>query len=171
MTGTEVVRLRSEMKQFEGFSAIRAGSVTIGGDPGVDPQQVTQSSVSANFFRLLGSGPDIGRGFIAGEDAAGGPRVAVISRLLWTQRFGADRTLIGKTALIDGTPTTIVGVLPAAFRFEAQTSLSAATGDIDVYMEYVASPVLITPCERSPASCQPPLIVSRCSPWVANQSR
>jgi putative ABC transport system permease protein len=134
VTGTEVVRLRSEMKQFEGFSAIRAGSVTIGGDPGVDPQQVTQSSVSANFFQLLGSGPDIGRGFIAGEDAAGGPRVAVISRRLWTQRFGADRTLIGKTALIDGTPTTIVGVLPAAFRFEAQTSLSAATGDIDVYM-------------------------------------
>ena len=133
VTGPEVVRLRRETTLFEGFATVRTGSITIGGDRGVDPQQVPQSSVSANFFQLLGAGPELGRGFAAGEDAPGAPRVAVISRRLWTQRYGADPGLIGKTIAIDGTPTTVIGVLPATFRFAAQSSLSAASGDIDVY--------------------------------------
>lgn len=134
VTGPEVVRLRQEMTRFEGFAAIRGGSVTIGAAGGAEPQQVPQNAVSANFFQLLGSGPVIGRGFVAGEDAPGAPRLAVISHRLWTQRFGSDTALLGKSIIIDGVATQVVGVLPTTFRYSAQSSLGSAAGDVDVYM-------------------------------------
>jgi putative ABC transport system permease protein len=132
----EVIRLRSETKTFEGFSVVRNGSVTLGAADGREPQQLTLSSVSANFFQLLGSGPDLGRGFSAGDDAPGAPRVAVISRRLWTQQFGGDPSVIGRTVLIDGNATTILGVLPATFRFSAQNSLGSAAGYADIYTPF-----------------------------------
>jgi len=133
ITGPEVVRLRSEMKTFAGFSALRGGSVTIGAGDGGEPQQVRQMGVSANFFQILGAGPEIGRGFADGEDQPGAPRIAVISRKLWMQRFGGDDALLGKPIIVDGQPTTVVGVLPRTFRFSAQSSLGTPS-DADVYM-------------------------------------
>jgi putative ABC transport system permease protein len=136
ITGPEVVRLRAEAKKFEGFAALRSGSSTIGASDGSEPQQVRESIVSANFFQLLGSGPDVGRGFTTGEDLPGAPRVAVLSRKLWTQRFGADSSLIGKSILIDGQPTTVVGILPSTFRFSAQSSLGSPS-DADIFRPIV----------------------------------
>jgi predicted permease len=133
VTGPEVAQLRRDVTSFEGVSAVRSGTATIGGELGVDPQQVSQSTVSANFFQVLGAGPVLGRAFNRGEDAPGMPRVAVISHRLFTQRFGGDHTQIGRPVLIDGRPTTIVGVLPAAFQFAPQASLASSTADVDIY--------------------------------------
>jgi predicted permease len=133
ITGPEVTLLRRQLKTFEGFAAIRGGSVTIGGEQGAEPQQVAQTAVSANFFQLLGTAPEIGRGFAKDEDAPGAARVAVVSRRLFNQRFGGDRAVIGRPMLIDGRATTIVGVLPATFQFSPQSSLGSASGDVDVY--------------------------------------
>ncbi|HTE48201.1 MAG TPA: ABC transporter permease, partial [Gemmatimonadaceae bacterium] len=132
ITGPEVAQLRNELKAFDGVAAVSAGDVTIGGDHG-DPQQVPRLSVSANFFHLLGAGPDIGRGFGAGDDRVGAPRVAVLSRRLFTQRLGGDRAMLGTSIVIDGKPTTIIGVLPSGFRFTPQRSLASSKGDPDVY--------------------------------------
>ena len=67
VTGPEIARLRSDTRAFEGFAAMRPGSVAVGGGNDVDPQQVPQTAVSANFFKLLGIGPDLGRGFAPGK--------------------------------------------------------------------------------------------------------
>src|SRR5687768_1682215 len=107
VTGPEIVRLRDEARQFEGFAALRSGNATIEASDGSEPQQVRESAVSANFFQLLGSGPDIGRGFAPGEDQATATPVVVLSRNLWQQRFGGDSSLVGKTILIDGTARTV----------------------------------------------------------------
>lgn len=133
ITGPEVVRLRREATRFEGFAALRTGSANLGGSRGSEPQQVRQFSVSANFFQLLGNGPDIGRGFAKGEDLPGAPRVVVLSRRLWRQRFGADSSLVGKSIDLDGQAATVVGILPPAFRFSAQSSLGAAS-DAEIFM-------------------------------------
>jgi predicted permease len=132
VTGPEVARLRKETKLFEGFAAVRTTSTTLGGDQGTEPQQVPLSSVSANFFNILGSGPDLGRGFAVGEDAPGATRVGVISRRLFTQRFGGDAAIIGKTIRIDGTPVTVIGVLPQSFTYAPQSSLAAAAPNPDI---------------------------------------
>lgn len=129
VTGPEIARLRSDTRAFEGFAAMRPGSVAVGGGNDVDPQQVPQTAVSANFFKLLGIGPDLGRGFAPGDDQPEAPRTAIISRRLFTQRFGGDRSVIGKPVVIDGVPTTIIGVLPARFRFSAL--------EVDVYSALV----------------------------------
>jgi predicted permease len=136
VTGPEIVALRKQGSAFEGFAAIRMASVTVGAAETAEPLQVPLTLVSANFFQVLGAGPSLGRGFLAGEDAPGAPPVAVISWQLWTQRFGGDTAVIGRPALLDGVSTTIVGVLPATFRYAAQNSLSSAAGTADVYITY-----------------------------------
>lgn len=136
VTGPEVVALREQGRSFEGFAVIRLASVMVGGAETAEPLQAPVAIVSANFFQLLGAGPSLGRAFLAGEDAPGAPPVAVISRRLWTQRFGGDSSIIGQPAMLDGVSTTIVGVLPETFRYTAQNSLSSGAGDADVYLTY-----------------------------------
>ena len=136
VTGPEVVALREQGRSFEGFAVIRAASVTVGGAESAEPMQVPLVLVSANFFRLLGTGPSIGRGFLPGEDVPGAAPVAVISRRLWTRRFGGDRSVIGRPAILDGVSTTIVGVLPSTFRYTPQNSLSSSAAGADVYITY-----------------------------------
>ena len=137
ITGPEVVRLRERVRSFEGVAAIRIGSVTLAGDESAEPQQLGQNAVTANFFQLLGQGPDIGRSFARGDDQPGAPRTAIISRRLFTQRFGGDREVVGKTVMVDGAPTTIIGVLPADFHYSAQGSVSNASPDADMYLPLV----------------------------------
>ena len=132
----EVIMLRNDTKSFEGFAVIRTRSTALTAPDGGEPQQRPMSFVSANFFQLLGTGPDIGRGFTTGEDAEGAPPVAVISRRLWRQRFGADPAVIGKTISIEGTTTTVIGVLPQTFRYTALASLGSASGNADIYVPF-----------------------------------
>jgi putative ABC transport system permease protein len=68
--------------------------------------------VSDNYFETMGVRPLIGRVFRAADT---GPLV-VLSEAFWRRRFGADPGAIGRTLDIDGTPFTIVGVVPGGFR-------------------------------------------------------
>ena len=136
VTGPEIVALRERTRSFEGFALIRQASVTVGSTSDAEPMQVPLNMVSANFFSVLGAGPSMGRGFVAGEDAPGATPAAIISRRLWLQRFGGDPGVVGRQVILDGAATTIVGVLPASFNFSAQSSLSSATGGADVYVPF-----------------------------------
>ncbi len=81
------------------------------------PSLLTTTSVTGNFFTLLGVGAQVGRVFRFDETWDVGANVVVISDHLWRQQFGADRSLIGKTILFDSKPLTVVGVAPRDFRF------------------------------------------------------
>jgi putative ABC transport system permease protein len=83
------------------------------------PERVTAKQVSAAFFHVLGVEPILGRTFSAAEDRAGGNRVAVISHSLWQTRYGGSADILGKTLILDGKDYSIIGVLPAGFRFSA----------------------------------------------------
>ncbi|HEV8598884.1 MAG TPA: ABC transporter permease [Gemmatimonadales bacterium] len=148
VTGPEVVRLRREARSFEGFAALRSGSATLDGNDGAEPQQVRESLVSAVFFRLLGTGPNLGRGFADGEDAPGAPPVAVVSHQLWRRRFGGDSSLLGRRIQIDGRATTVVGVLPPSFRFSAQSSLGDPS-DADLFRPIVDTLASMNPNTHS----------------------
>ena len=81
-----------------------------------EPERLRAAQVTRDIFRVLGVAPFLGRGFLAEEDAPGGPNVAVIGRGLWERRFAADPSAIERTIDIGGRAFRIVGVLPAAFR-------------------------------------------------------
>ena len=90
-----------------------------------DPERLHGRMVSASTFSILGVAPLIGRTFTADEDRAGGKPVALISESLWRRRFAADTGILGRSLTLNGTPYTVVGVLPAGFQFPFQFSSSA----------------------------------------------
>ena len=81
------------------------------------PERVPAKQVSSSFFRVLGVKLVLGRTFSAAEDREGGNRVAVISHALWQTRYGGNADILGKTIILDGRDYSIIGVLPAGFRF------------------------------------------------------
>jgi putative ABC transport system permease protein len=80
------------------------------------PAHVRGAFVSASFFAMLGTEPNLGRGFTAEEDKPGGAKVAILMHSFWQQYFGSDPHVLGQTATLDATPYTIIGVMPAGFR-------------------------------------------------------
>ena len=82
-----------------------------------DPEQIPSARVSWKFFDVLGVAPAKGRGFRAEEDKPGGDLVVMISDALWQRRFGRDPDVVGRVITLDSRDYTIVGVLPADFRF------------------------------------------------------
>ena len=78
------------------------------------PEQVIGLQASATLLPTLGLQPIIGRNFSPDEDRRGGPRVVLISRQMWRQRFNGDVSVLGQALTLDGAPYTITGVLPDA---------------------------------------------------------
>jgi predicted permease len=72
--------------------------------------------VSGNYFEVLRVGMSLGRPFAADEDVPSSPvPVAVLSHALWTQRYGADDGILGRTIPLDGLDFTVIGVAPRDF--------------------------------------------------------
>ncbi len=82
------------------------------------PEEIPGNVVTREFFPILGVQPVLGRNFLPEEDVAGNRNnVALITDGLWRRRYGADPKIIGRNLIVRGAPTTVVGVLPASFRF------------------------------------------------------
>jgi putative ABC transport system permease protein len=119
-----------------GYSGGEAVSVT----GASEPARLVQSDVTSRFFDVLGARAEVGRTLLEGEDQPGRDRVIVLGHALWRQRFGADRRVIGRSVVVDGIPRTIVGVMPANFRFPTPTvdfwvpvSLDASRANVGRY--------------------------------------
>ncbi len=82
-----------------------------------EPEQVSGVRVTASFFDVLGVPPLLGRTFRQEEEEPG-HRVVVLSYGLWMRNYGGDRSVVGRPIPIDGLPYTVVGVMPASFRFQ-----------------------------------------------------
>ncbi len=72
--------------------------------------------VSWDLLPTLGVNPELGRGFTADEEKQG-TRVVLISHALWVEQFGADPSVLGRSIKLSGDSYTVIGVMPASFRF------------------------------------------------------
>jgi len=79
---------------------------------------VHQQRVSSGFFHVLGVAPEAGREFSADEDRDGGAEAVMLSDAAWKRFFHGDRGILGSVILLRGAPYTVVGIVPAGFRFE-----------------------------------------------------
>ena len=87
-------------------------------DPGLDPVRVNTIEVGGNVFDVLDVRPQIGAGFpVNGPMFVQNELVAAISDRLWRARYSGDPTIIGKQLDLNGTPYTVVGVMPAKFHY------------------------------------------------------
>jgi len=93
-----------------------AASVGFNFSTGAQTDRVYGLRVSKDYFRVLGVAPALGRTFFADEDQPNGPSAVIVSHGLWQRRFGGDSGVIGRTILLDGTPTTVAGVMPPNFQ-------------------------------------------------------
>ena len=84
---------------------------------GTGLEQVPGTRVSSGFFRTLGVRPMFGRDFLPSEDSDSAAQTVVISYPAWQKRFGGRRDVLGQVLTLNGSPTTIVGILPPDFQF------------------------------------------------------
>jgi putative ABC transport system permease protein len=84
------------------------------------PERLPVSHVTQNIFAVLGVSPRLGRAFTVDEDQPGAASVVILSDALWRRRFGADRAIVGQSVLLDGRPSTVIGVMPRSFAFPSE---------------------------------------------------
>src|SRR5262249_47507145 len=84
---------------------------------------VPAASVTYNFFDVLGLPPSQGRNFTREEGTDRAATVAIISEDFWRNTLNSRREVLGSTIVIDGTPRTIIGVMPKAFRHPYRAGL------------------------------------------------
>jgi predicted permease len=77
------------------------------------PERLRGGRVSADFLRVLGLTPVVGRFFAPAEDDPGGEtRIAILTHRLWVRRFGSDPSVVGRSLLLNGESHTVIGVAP-----------------------------------------------------------
>ncbi|MGB7728219.1 MAG: ABC transporter permease [Candidatus Acidiferrum sp.] len=105
---------------FEGMLAYSTGAQSNLTGAG-EAERIEASRVTANFLTVLGIQPALGRTFLPEEDEPSGPLAVLLSDSLWHRKFSADPAIVGKSIELDGDAYTVVGVLPASFRFPDKT--------------------------------------------------
>src|SRR5215475_7888897 len=106
---------RGQNRSFESLALWTDGGVNLTGEG--EPERLSMTNVTADFFKVFGVNPALGRAFHEGEDAPGKNGVCVLSYRLWQRRFGGDPNVIGRRLILNNMPTEIVGVMPAAFKY------------------------------------------------------
>lgn len=106
---------RAESSQFSQMAAVHGASFNLAGVS--QPETINGQAVSPNFLSLLGIRPFLGRDFDASEEKTGAAPVVMLSYSLWQAHLGGDPSAVGRTIMLDGRGYTIIGVLPATFRW------------------------------------------------------
>jgi putative ABC transport system permease protein len=80
-------------------------------------ESINVEEITASMFPMTRVAPIMGRALTDKDAEAAAPAVMVIGERLWRERFAADPAIVGKTLLVSDAPTTVVGVMPAEFKF------------------------------------------------------
>src|SRR6267154_1048859 len=108
---------------FEDVAGGTGGASVVSVNAGSPAQTVPAALVTYNFFDVLGLPPSQGRNFTREEGTDKAATVAIISDDFWRNNLNSRRDMLGSTIVIDGTPRTIIGVMPKAFRHPYRASL------------------------------------------------
>ncbi|MDB6170654.1 MAG: Duplicated orphan permease [Verrucomicrobia bacterium] len=107
--------LRDEQQAFSRLAAHTFSGFTFTGKG--EPEQLQAMRVTANFFPTIGVQPLLGRTFTEAEDRPGGANAILLSHGFWQRRFGGASDIIGRTLVLNGSPHTVIGILPASLGF------------------------------------------------------
>jgi predicted permease len=86
------------------------------------PERVAAMRISPRFFSVVGTPAALGRTPTPEEDRFGDPAVVVVSDAFWRERLNADPNAVGRSRTLGGVSRTIVGVMPASFRYPSITT-------------------------------------------------
>ena len=100
---------------FDSLATMVEFDASLAGDG--EPEVVHSMAVSDGYFAILGVKPILGRWFTPQEDTRGNDYVVILSEDLWRRRYGADPNILGRRIRFSNVDDTVVGVMPAGFRF------------------------------------------------------
>jgi len=108
---------QEQSRSFEQMALLGGSGYNLSGANGMLPEKVEGGKCSWNLFSMLGVRPLYGRAFGPEDDRPNANATVMLTWSLWRRRFGGDPAIIGKDALLDGGPYTVVGILPAWFSY------------------------------------------------------
>ncbi len=114
--------LRAAQTSFSGFAAYVNGVATVG-DEGRAPDRFNSVYVTANAFPLLGLLPSLGRLPAPDDDRPGGEPIVLLGSDVWRQRYSGDPQILGRSVLVNGSPATVVGIIPERSGFPSTASV------------------------------------------------
>ncbi len=106
---------REQSTSFESMAAFSDQRVALTGDG--EPEELSVQLATPELFSVLGVEPILGRSMNEEDARPGAPTIAVLSYGIWQRRFGGDAGIIGKPITLNGTPCTVIGVMPAGFEW------------------------------------------------------
>jgi predicted permease len=111
---------------IEAMAALREMPMNLLGD---EPIQVTGAAVGADFFRVLGVAPLLGRTFVPDEDLPSAPRTLVLTYGFWQRHFGGRPDVIGQRISVNVSHHEIIGVMPPDLGFPSGVELFTTLRD------------------------------------------
>ena len=115
-TAQDYEDLKAAQKSFSMMAGYLSGS-TINLTYKNNPQRYTGAYVTEDLFKIVGVSPVTGRDFTAEDNKPGAEKVAILGDEIWRRDFAADPNIVGQSVRINGKAATIIGVMPANFKF------------------------------------------------------
>ena len=154
VTAPDFFDWRRDQRVFEHIAGYATTTVTLSGSG--DAERVPARRVSADYFRVLGVAPVVGRDFTEADDVFGAPRTVIVSDALWRSRFGADPSLVGTTLMLNGETHAVIGVLPPGVGLFERA-------------EQFYLPLAIIPAERESTGSRFLTVIARLAPAVTRE--
>lgn len=141
---------KSQQHVFEHISLYRFTSLNLAGTN--RPEAVTGAAVTDGFFSALGIAPLLGTVFTPDEMEPGHDHVIVLGYAIWQSHFGGDRTIVGRTLLLNNDKYTVIGVMPKRFVFP---------GFARIWV-----PAALTPKDRATRGNHNSLVIAQLKPGI-----
>jgi putative ABC transport system permease protein len=130
LAGYQYLAWKEKSTSFADLAAYTDNNFNLTGQG--EPERIACAQVTANLFTTLGVPPLRGRTFLPEEDRRGQNQVAIVSEGFWQRRYGRNEALVGSTLQLDQKNFTVVGIMPAGFRFP---------GDFEIWLPLALDPV------------------------------
>ena len=111
---------RDQNRVFEDIAACRPNPFSFTGGGGV--QRIAGEEVSCSLFQVLGVQAALGRTFLPEEED---PHIVILSHGFWQRSFGSDPNIVGQSITLNGSPFTVIGIMPPDFWFPVFWSIKA----------------------------------------------
>ena len=152
--------IRARAKSYDVISIFQLASLSLTGRG--EPEQVGAAQISSNFLDVFSVHPLLGRAFLPDDEQRKNGDVALLGYELWRRRFGADPTIVGKPAILDGKSYTIVGVLPEELSF---LPIAGPREKTEVF-----TPLMIKPEDRTNRTAWMYMTLARLRPGVSQRA-
>jgi predicted permease len=114
MTTRQYFHYSARSRTLSALAVYRTEDRTITGQG--TPERIRVARTTPSLAAVLRVAPEAG-GWLPNDKARDAAPAAVLSHGLWNRRYGADPGVVGRSVVLNGVATTIVGVMPASFAF------------------------------------------------------